>query len=386
MYKTLGRESVSARAMRAAGALLVLGVALASGLAAADFDWNLPKGFPHPAVPKDNPMSVAKVELGRYLFYDKRMSVNGKESCGSCHRQELAFTDGRARAEGATGEAHPRSSMSLVNVAFAPYLTWANATLTSLEEQALTPMLGEVPIELGLKGHEGDFLGAAKNTPVYQRLFPPAFPGESDPYTLKNVTKAISAFERSIVSVRSPYDRYRYGGEASAISPAAKRGEIVFGSGERGGCFECHGGWNFSGGIRYEASGGSARETEPGGSFFNTGVSLYAAPNRGLYEQTQKDEDLGRFKVPSLRNIAVTAPYMHDGSMATLDEVIDHYGSGGKYDNPNKSRMVHQRSLTKDDRSDLIEFLKTLTDEEMLHDARWSDPWQVGRQRDPLAN
>src|SRR3977135_2466727 len=103
-------------------------------------------------------MSPAKVELGRYLFYDKRISVNGKESCGSCHRQELAFTDGRARAEGTTGQVHPRSSMSLVNVAYVPSLTWANPTLGSLEEQALTPMLGEEPIELGLKGHEGEFL------------------------------------------------------------------------------------------------------------------------------------------------------------------------------------------------------------------------------------
>jgi cytochrome c peroxidase len=374
-YKTLVRKRSSARNARVARTLLILGLAFASGLEAADFDWNLPKGFPRPAVPKDNPMSAVKVELGRFLFYDKRMSVNGKESCGSCHRQELAFTDGRARAEGTTGETHPRSSMSLVNVAYAAYLTWANGTMTSLEEQALTPMLGEVPIELGLKGHEGDFLAAAKHTAVYRRLFPAAFPGESDPYMLKNVTRAIATFERSIVSVRSPYDRYRYGGDPSAISPAAKRGEIVFASGERGGCFECHGGWNFSGSIRFDAPGGSERETEPGGSFFNTGVSLYAAPNRGLYEQTQKDEDLGRFKVPSLRNIVVTAPYMHDGSMATLDEVIDHYSAGGMYDHPNKSRMVHERSLTPDDRSDLIEFLKTLTDQEMLHDARWSDPW-----------
>src|SRR5882724_11485788 len=113
---------------------------VAIGLSAANCEWKLPQGFPRPPVPGDNPMSVAKVELGRYLFYDKRMSVNGKESCGSCHRQELAFTDGRARAEGATGEAHPRSSMSLVNVAYAPYLTWANGTMTSLEEQAFTPM------------------------------------------------------------------------------------------------------------------------------------------------------------------------------------------------------------------------------------------------------
>ena len=165
---------------------VAVGFVIAANLMGGDFEWNLPKGFPRPVVPKDNPMSG--------------MSVNGKESCGSCHRQELAFTDGRARAEGATGEAHPRSSMSLVNVAYAPYLTWANGTMTSLEEQALTPLLGEVPIELGLKGHESDFLGAAKSTPVYQRLFPAAFPGESDPYTLKNVTKAIAAFERSIAA------------------------------------------------------------------------------------------------------------------------------------------------------------------------------------------
>src|ERR1700677_2322265 len=108
-------------------AIVVL--AIAATLVSAqppDYEWNLPKGFPKPHVPDDNPMSAAKVELGRYLFYDQRMSVNGKQSCGSCHRQELAFTDGRPRAEGATGLAHPRSSMSLVNVAYAPTLTWAN--------------------------------------------------------------------------------------------------------------------------------------------------------------------------------------------------------------------------------------------------------------------
>ena len=344
-------------------------------MAAADYDWSLPQGFPRPAVPKDNPMSKAKVELGRYLFYDNRMSVNGQESCGSCHRQDLAFTDGRAHAQGTTGDLHPRSSMSLVNVAYAPYLTWANGAMTSLEEQALTPMLGEVPVELGMKGLESRFIASVQTIPVYQRLFPQAFPGEADPYTLTNVTKAIASFERSIVSVRSPYDRYRYGGDLSAISASAKRGEIVFNSGEKGGCFQCHGGWNFSGGIRYEEKEGSERETEPGGSFFNTGVAQYAVPNRGLFEQTQKPEDMGRFKVPSLRNVAVTAPYMHDGSLATLEDVIDHYAAGGKYDDPNKSRMVHERTLTKQDRADLIEFLKSLTDEDLLHDQRWSDPW-----------
>src|SRR5271166_2096885 len=119
-------------------------------------------------------MSAAKVELGRFLFYDKRISVKGKESCGSCHRQELAFTDGRAQAEGTTGQLHPRSSMSLVNVAYAPFLTWANPALSSLEEQALTPTLGEEPIELGLKGHEQEFLSAVRRDSLYQRLFPQA--------------------------------------------------------------------------------------------------------------------------------------------------------------------------------------------------------------------
>jgi len=153
---------------------------MVAGVSGADFDFRLPQGFPRPSVPSNNAMSAEKVELGRYLFYDKRMSANGKESCGICHRQELAFTDGRARAEGTTGQLHPRSSMSLVNVAYVPVLTWANPTLSLLEEQALTPMLGEEPIELGLKGHEREFLNTLRRDPLYQRLFPQAFPKASD--------------------------------------------------------------------------------------------------------------------------------------------------------------------------------------------------------------
>ncbi len=349
------------------------GCAIAASLMGGDFEWNLPRGFPRPPVPADNPMSVAKVELGRHLFYDKRMSINGKESCGSCHRQVLAFTDGKAHAEGTTGQPHPRSSMSLVNVAFAPLLTWANPTLDSLEEQALTPMLGEEPVELGLKGREQQFLNVVRRDSVYLRLFPQAFPESSDIYTLQNVTRAIAAFERSIISMRSPYDRYRWGGDSSAISDSAKRGEILFSSSEHGGCFQCHGGWNF-GAVRFEGSKGRREE---GDSFFNTGVSLYTPPNRGLFEHTQRTEDIGKFRPPTLRNIAVTAPYMHDGSVATLEDVIDHYAAGGKLDHPNKSRILRPFHLTDSDKRDLVEFLKSLTDEELLHDPRWSDPWPV---------
>lgn len=364
--------------------IVALGFSLTAGWLAAEFQWDLPKGFPRPAVPADNPMSTAKVELGRLLFYDKRISFNGKESCGSCHRQELAFTDGRAQAEGTAGQLHPRSSMSLVNVAYASLLTWANPALTSLEEQALTPMLGEEPIELGLKGHEREFLQAIGADPLYQKLFPQAFPGEMDLYTLRNVTKAIAAFERTIISVRSPYDRYRWGGDLSAISDAAKRGELIFSSSERGGCFQCHGGWTFSAGIRFEGSDHSSGNDEERGGFFNTGVTTYEAPNRGVYEHSHRAEDIGKFRAPTLRNIAVTAPYMHDGGLATLEEVVNHYAAGGRFDHPNKSHILRRFSLTEGDRHDLVEFLKSLTDEELLHDPRWRDPWQTasaGRTR-----
>jgi len=350
-----------------------LGFAIAIGLMGADFDWNLPKGFPRPIVPADNPMSAAKVALGRYLFYDKRISVNGKASCGTCHRQELAFTDGRARAEGTTGQLHPRSSMSLVNVAYAPLLTWANPTLDSLEEQALTPMLGEEPIELGLKRHEQEFVNTLRRDPHYQRLFAEAFPEGGDVYTLQNATKAIATFERTIISLRSPYDRYRWGGDSSAISESAKRGELLFSSSERGGCFQCHGGWNFTT-IRFEGSRDRGGDEDTRG-FFTTGVALYAPPNRGLYEHTQRPEDIGKFRAPSLRNIALTAPYMHDGSLATLEEVIDHYAAGGKMDHPNKSRILRPFRVTDGEKHDLIEFLRSLTDQELLHDPQWSDPW-----------
>ena len=231
-------------------------------------------------------MSAEKVKLGRYLFYDTRLSVNGNESCASCHRQELAFTDGRARAKGTTGQLHPRSSMSLVNVAYAPALTWADPKLVALEDQALVPMFGTEPVELGLKGQEERVLGNLRRDAVYGRLFAAAFPGDSQPFRIENLTKALAAFERTIISTRSPYDRYRYGGDETALSRAAKRGERLFFSGEKAGCFQCHGGWNFSGPVR--CAGGPRIEPE----FHNTALyDVYRAPNTGLERHTGKIED-----------------------------------------------------------------------------------------------
>lgn len=144
-------------------------------------------------------MTAAKVELGRHLFYDTRLSVNGKQSCASCHEQAKAFTDGKARAEGTTGEIHPRSSMSIVNIAYTPVLTWANPNMKQLERQALVPMFGEHPVELGLSGKENEVIAKLKDEPRYQKLFPAVF-GNPDPFTIENITKAIAAFERVLIS------------------------------------------------------------------------------------------------------------------------------------------------------------------------------------------
>jgi cytochrome c peroxidase len=354
--------------MRLSLILVLAGLGFAQ---APDYQWNLPKGFPKPYVPADNPMTAAKVELGRYLFYDARMSVNGRQSCASCHKQELAFTDGRATGLGTTGESHSRSAMSLVNVAWSGALTWSNPEMRSLEKQALVPMFGEHPVELGLR--EGDrFLPAIRADAKYRVLFANAFPGQSDPFTIDNVTKAIASFERSIVSARSPYDRYHYYREDDAISESAKRGEIQFFD-ARLSCFRCHGGFNFTDSTVSERAPNRPVE------FHNTGLyNPYTAPNVGIFEFTKRPADAGKFKTPTLRNIALTAPYMHDGSVPTLDAVLDHYGKGGRdgHDHPNKDPLIGGFTLTPQNREDLIAFLKSLTDEELIRDQRFSNPWR----------
>jgi cytochrome c peroxidase len=325
--------------------------------AQSDFQWNLPKGFPIPYVPADNPMSVARVELGRYLFYDTRMSVNGTTSCATCHKQELAFTDARAVGVGATGESHSRGAMSLVNVAWSGSLTWSNPQMKSLEKQALVPMFGEDPVEMGLRERD-PFPAAMREDPAYRALFAKAFPGDADAFTVANVTKAIACFERSIVSARSPYDRYHYGGDDAAVSESAKRGEILFFD-QRLSCFRCHGGFNFT------DSTVSAKNPNREIEFHNTGLyNPYPAP------------DSGKFKAPTLRNIALTAPYMHDGSLPTLESVLAHYAAGGRaHDNPNKDPLIGGFTLSDRDREDLIAFLNSLTDDMVIRDKRFGNPW-----------
>lgn len=365
----------------------VAGVAdvLRAGPEAGDgYTWNLPRGFPKPRVPADNPMSAAKVELGRFLFYDTRMSVNGKASCATCHKQELAFTDGRPVSAGATRELHSRSAMSLVNIVYSAVLTWANPEMKELEKQALVPMYGTHPVELGLREGDG-FLDSIRKDGKYQDLFARAFPDGGDRFTITNVTKAIACFERSIVSARSPWDRYHYERVDDAISESAKRGEILFFSRQLS-CFRCHGGFNFSGGTVSEAHSSTNPEFHNTGLYNVAGPYSYPEPNLGIFELTRNPQDVGKFKAPTLRNIAITAPYMHDGSIPTLEAVLDHYASGGRTiqsgphagtgrDNPNKDQLIGGFRLSRQNRDDLLEFLKSLTDEAVLTDPRFASPW-----------
>ncbi|MDB9529332.1 di-heme enzyme [Oscillatoria sp. CS-180] len=350
-----------------------------------EFDWQLPSWVPRPVVPDDNPMTAAKVELGRHLFYEPRLSVTGDFSCATCHLQHLAFADGKTLPAGATGEVHPRNSMGLTNVGYNSVQTWANPLMQHLEQQMLVPLFGEEPVELGMAGRENELLQTLQSDSDYQQRFQDAFDDES-PVTVRNISLAIAAFERTLNSFDSPYDRYRYGGDATAISDAAKRGEALFNS-ERLECFHCHGGLNFSDSTRHERSGFTEIAFHNTGLYNIDGNGAYPSDNTGVQEITQKAADMGRFKAPTLRNIEVTAPYMHDGSVATLDEAIAHYSAGGRTisegphagvgsQNPLKSSFIKGFSLTETEKQDLMAFLKSLTDETFLTNPKLSSPFE----------
>lgn len=351
------------------------------------FQWNVPLGFPRPRVPADNPMSWEKVELGRFLFYDTRLSGNGTQACASCHRQEVAFTDTLTVAVGSTGELHPRNSMSLTNVAYAPTLAWANPLLLSLEQQALIPMFGEFPVELGLAGKEEELLERLRADGRYRRLFAEAFAAATDPISVASIVRAIASFQRTLISGNAPIDRYRLGLDDNAISAAAVRGIDLFFS-ERLECFHCHGGFNFSDSVTHSGTPFTESAFHNNQLYNIDGRGAYPPNNTGIYEITNDPNDMGRFKAPTLRNIELTAPYMHDGSIATLEEVIDHYAAGGrkitegpyagdgsKVPEHLKSGFIRGFDLSKREKEDLLAFLRTLTDLDFISNPRFANPF-----------
>lgn len=348
------------------------------------YAWHLPAGFPEPLVPTDNPMSDVKVELGRRLFYDTRLSGNQTYACASCHEQARAFTDGRARAVGSTGELHPRSAMTLANVAYLGRFAWGNPLLAELETQAVVPMFGAEPVELGLRNMESVLLARLQAAPIYPPLFCASFPDDADPITVANIVKALSAFERVLISGTSPFDRYR-NGDGAALSDAAKRGHELFNS-EKLECFHCHSGFNLQDVTRYVGHPTVEARFHNTGLYNLGGTGAYPAGGQGIYELTGIASDMGRFRAPTLRNIAVTAPYFHDGSAATLDDVLDHYAAAGRTiatgpdagngaGNPYKDSLLQGFTLTADQRADLHAFFDSLTDDAFLTDPTFANPW-----------
>lgn len=355
-----------------------------SGGSSTAWTWNLPSGFPVPKVPEGNPMNAAKVDLGRFLFYDKRLSGNGTQSCASCHQQALAFTDGLRVGLGSTGESHVRGPQPLANVAYNATITWANPSLVTLEKQMEVPFFGDAPVEMGVNdGNKAAVLARVAADPMYPPKFAAAFPGSAEGVSWVHVIQAIAAFQRTLISGNSKYDQYTQG--KATLSASEERGMRLF-YGEKAECFHCHGSFNFNDQVVHAASRIVETPFHNTGLYNVDGTGGFPMGNQGLFEFTAKATDRGLFRAQSLRNVALTAPYMHDGSIATLEDVLDFYAAGGrnitsgphKGDgrlNPNKSDLVARIDLNAQEKADLVAFLKTLTDHEFVTNPQHADPF-----------
>lgn len=354
--------------------------------ASANWSWSLPAYFPEPKVPADNPMSAEKVELGRFLFYDRRLSGNGLQACAGCHRQDLAFTDGLAQAIGSTGEVHPRGAQHLANVVYNATLTWANPSLVTLERQMETPLFGERPIEMGVNDANKEAvlqrLRDDTAASAYPQRFSAAFPAEAQPISWGNVIKSIAAFQRTLISGNSRYDQWLAG--TTTLSEAELRGMKLF-FGEKAECFHCHGSFNFNDQIVHAGSRIVETPFSNTGLYNIGGTGAFPEPNRGVFELTARAEDMGKFRAPSLRNVALTAPYLHDGSVDTLEKAVALHADGGRVFGPGpyagdgraspyKDPLIDQIRVTAQDQADLVAFLRTLTDEDAVARPNFAAP------------
>ena len=299
----------------------------------------LPQGWPALHWPKDNPYSSAKAILGRRLFFETALSRDRTVSCGTCHKPSQGFANaGQLLSTGVFGLKTHRNAPSLTNVAFGSSFMFEGGVPT-LELQALAPLFAENEMDM-TTGEIESRLGADT---LYVRLFQQAY-GDGV-VSLARVTKALATFQRTLVSYRSPYDRWK-AGDQNAISSAAKRGEALF-TGEKADCWHCH-----------------APPLFTNGTFHNLGLdSVLTDMGRALITGQTTDE--GKFKTPTLRNVGVTAPYLHDGRFATLTEVVEHYNTG-KSPHPNTDALMRPLGLTSQEVSDLVAFLEALTDSTFL--------------------
>jgi len=317
----------------------------AVGASAADTPMKLPQILgledPNTFIPADNPLTKEKVELGRTLFFDKRLSKNDTIACASCHKAETGFTDGMPVSTGINGLKGGRSAPASFNRVFSKAQFWDGRAAT-LEDQSIGPFAN--PIEHGFTTHD-QLVAKMKTIPGYQKLFKEVFGRDID---IKDVGRAVASFQRTVMSGNSPVDKFDIGGDEKALNDSAKRGLELFRGKAR--CTRCHSGFNFT-----------------DEKFHNLGIGWDTnTVDLGRYMETNIPEDIGAFKTPTLREIARTAPYMHDGRFKTLEEVVDFYDKGG-VKNPHLDNTLIPLKLTDQEKKDLVSLLKSLNGEGWQH-------------------
>lgn len=324
----------------------------------------------------------SQVVAGRYLFFDKRLSFNNTKSCSSCHDPQFAFTDGYRRSTTATGDIVLHNAPSLINCASMRVYDWANPAATTLEVQHERPLFSKHPIELGVSGYESEIIKRLETDSRYPALFASAFPGEQKPIQFTTVIASLAAYVRTLESRNSAYDRYE-AGDLAAMSASAKMGRDLFFS-SRLNCVSCHQPPDFTIATR-------SRRTDSIyvniGLYSVGGKSIYPNGDNGLRSLSALDSDDGRFRIPSLRNATLTAPYFHDGSVASLEEVIDIYSSGGRNVrsgpyagngalNSYKDSRIKGFSISKQEKDALIDFLYALSDSAVLKNPHFQNPFR----------
>lgn len=316
-----------------AALLPVVTLILAASLSAtaADKDpFKLPLGLKPVPVPEDNPLTAEKVELGKQLYFDTRLSGDDSVSCASCHDPKKGWSNGESVATGIRKQTGGRSAPTIINSCYSDLQFW-DGRANKLEGQALGPIAN--PIEMDHKLE--DCVAKLNKIPGYKQQFQKIFGTD---VTTENIAKAIASFERTILSGNAPYDKFK-AGDMNALSEAAQRGLKTFTG--KGHCSACHSGPNFT-----------------DQAFHNIGVGMdKPKPDLGRYEISKQVGDKGSFKTPTLREIARHAPYMHDGSMKTLEEVVEHYDKGG-ISNPQLDEEIFPLKLTAQEKADLVTFMK----------------------------
>lgn len=358
--------------------ILVAGILALAGAAAE----TAPYGLPPVPVPDDNPQTPEKIALGDKLFHDKRFSTTGEVSCATCHDREKAFTDSPLSvSEGIDGRTGTRNAPTVINAAYGGTMFWDGRS-PDLEDQALHPFVN--PVEMGLEDHE-PILEIVRSDPEYIAAFDVVFGKRGDDVTMREVTLAIAAFERTVVAGDSPFDRWYFGDDEDAVSEAAKRGFDLFVN--KGRCVSCHvveqtqalftdnRFHNIGVGInriQNDVPELTREFLEADMTLEEVDVEVLSDPRTseiGRFAITHGFDDIGAFKTPTLRNVAVTPPYMHDGSIATLRETVTHYNNGGvtEADDPVNDFLsggIRPLDLTEKEIDDLVAFMESLTSPE----------------------